>query len=368
MRPIYHLIQRALIFPFYQQHAGLFFFIFYVMFGLVESSQLINYHQSLIYGMLSSTLFLLIVLAIWLLYFLKCYIFVRQKCEAPQYHFISELAKLSKGKTFLFFAFLYLVIFIPILLYTIAILIGAMKSGFYLPVVIILLFQASGLLLCSWASSEQIHKRHLPNRFTIPSFNIPLNRPLALFYISHLTKHQKVGILLSKLFSIVSIYIVIQAMDIKDDLRIPALVLLFGLIAHAFLIFDMKRFEDERLTWMRALPCSTLYLYLNYLLVFTLILIPEMLLLAGSIGNKITLLNWVELYAFGIGFLAFIYIRLFKFVENTDHYMQFMLWVFLGTFLLIVCNLVPFLVLISSIGSFYVFHKRYYLYESQARV
>lgn len=367
MRPIYHLIQRTLIFPFYQQHAGLFFFVFYVMFGLVESSQLLNYHQSLIYGMLSSTLFLLIVLVIWLFYFLKCFIFVRQKCEAPQYHFIYEFAKLSKGKTFLFFALLYLFIFMPVLVYTVAILIVAMKSGFFLPAIIILLFQGSSLLLCSWASSEQIHKRHLPNRFSIPTYNVPLNRSLALFYISHLSKNQKVGILLSKFFSILSIYIVLQAMDTHEDIRIPAIVLLFGLVAHAFLIFDMKRFEDERLTWMRALPYSTLSLYLNYLLIFTLILIPEMLLLASSIGNKITLLNWVELYAFGIGFLAFIYIRLFKFIENTDLYMQFMLWVFLGTFFLIVCNLVPFLIFLSGIGSFFIFRKRYYCYESQVR-
>jgi hypothetical protein len=367
MRPIYHLIQRTLAFPFYQQHAGLLFFIFYVMFGLVESSQLLNYHQSLIYGILNSIQFLVIVLTIWLLYFLKCYIFVRQKCEAPDYHFINELSSLSKGKTFLLFAFLYLIIFLPVLIYTIAILTVAIKSGLYLPATTILLFQTSSLIICSWASSQQIHKRHLPGRFTIPSLKVSFNRPLFLFYISHLFKNQKIGILLSKLFSIVSIYIVLQAMDVHEDIRIPALVLLFGLIAHAFLIFDMKRFEDERLTWMRALPYSTFSLILNYLLVFTLILTPEMMLLAGSIGNKITLLNWVELYAFGIGFLAFIYIRLFKFVGNTDLYMQFILWVFLGTFFLIVCNLVPFLALLSSLGSFFIFRKRYYRYESQVR-
>jgi hypothetical protein len=368
MRPIYHLIQRALAFPFYRQHAGLFLFIFFIMFGLVESSQLLNYHQSLIYGMLSSTVFLLIVLFIWLLYFIKCFIFVTQKCEAPDYHFIHELASLPPSKLLQYFVILYVMIFMPVAIYTIVILIMAMKSGFYTQAIIIVVFQACGLLLCSWTSSQQIHKRHLPNLFSIPAFNIPFNRPLALFYISHLTKHQKVGILLSKLFSVLSIYIVLQAMDLREDVRIPAIVLLFGLTAHGFLIFDMKRFEDERLPWMRALPYSTLSLYLNYLLVFTLILTPEMMLLAGSIGNKITLLNWVELYAFGVGFLAFIYVRLFKFMENTEVYMQFMLWVFLGTFFLIVCKLVPFLVLVLSIGSFFAFHKRYYLYESQARV
>jgi hypothetical protein len=365
MRPIHQVIQRALVVPFYQQHAGLFFFVFYVMFGLVESSQLINYHQSLIYGMLSSTLFLLIVLFIWLLYFLKCFILIRQKCEAPQYHFIHELASLPPSSLLYHFIILYIMIFMPVMLYSIIIVAIALKTGFYTSAIIILLFQASSLLLCSWASAQQIQQRHLPSRFTIPSFKVPFNRPLFLFYISHLSKNQKVGILLSKIFSILSIYIVLQAMDVHEDVRIPALVLLFGLIGHGFLIYDMKRFEDERLHWMRALPYSTISLYINYLLVFTLILAPEMMLLAGSIGNKVTLLNWVELYAFGIGFLAFIYIRLFKFVGNTDLYMQFMLWVFLGTFFLIVCNIVLILALVSSLGSFFIFRKRYYRYESQ---
>jgi hypothetical protein len=367
MRPVYQMIQRALVVPFYQQHSGLFFFVFYVMFGLVESSQLINYHQSLIYGMLTSTLFLLIVLFIWLLYFLKCFIFIRQKCEAPQCHFIHELASLPPSTLLYHFIILYVIIFIPVIIYSIIILAIALKAGFYLSAIIILLFQASSLLLCSWASAEQIQKRHLPSRLTIPSLKVPFNRPLSLFYISHLSKNQKVGILLSKLFSILSIYIVLQAMDVREDVRIPALVLLFGLIAHGFLIYDMKRFEDDRLQWMRVLPYSTISLYMNYLLVFTLILAPEMMMFASTIGNKITLLNWVELYAFGIGFLAFIYVRLFKFMENTEVYMQFLLWVFLGTFFLIVCNVVLLLALTSSIGSFFILRERYYHYESQVR-
>lgn len=368
MKPIYHLILKTLVFPFYQQHAGLFFFVFFLMFGVVESSQLINYHESLIYGMLSSSLFLVIVLLIWLVYFLKCFVFVAQKCEAPDYHILNELSSLSQVKTFQIFLILFFLIFEPVIIYTLAILTLALKSGFYFPSAIIVLFQISSLILCSWISSQQIHKRHLPAHFTIPSFKIPFNRPLFLFYISHLSKNQKVGILLSKIFSILSIYIVLQAMDVNEDIRIPAIALLFGLLAHSFLVFDMKRFEDERLQWMRSLPYHTHFLYLNYLLVFSLILAPEMLLLAGSIGNKITLLDWIELYAFGIGFLVFIYARLFKFVKNTDLYMQFMLWVFLATFFLILCNLVSLLALAFCIGSFLIIKKRYYVYESNVLV
>ena len=68
MRAILHLMIRALVLPFYKNHAGLLFFVFFLMFGIVESTQLAFYHQSLIYGMLSSGIILLVVLMIWLLY------------------------------------------------------------------------------------------------------------------------------------------------------------------------------------------------------------------------------------------------------------------------------------------------------------
>jgi len=47
---------------FYERHAGLLFFVFYVMFGMVESGQLVSYHLGLIYGAIGAPVFLALVL------------------------------------------------------------------------------------------------------------------------------------------------------------------------------------------------------------------------------------------------------------------------------------------------------------------
>ena len=65
------ILVQVIVQKFYERNVGLFFFIFYLMFGIVESTQIITYHLSLIYGVLSSSVFLLMVCGVWVLYSLK---------------------------------------------------------------------------------------------------------------------------------------------------------------------------------------------------------------------------------------------------------------------------------------------------------
>ncbi len=62
MKAILHMMIKALVVPFYKDHAGMLIFVFFLMFGVVEASQVVNYHLALIHAMLSSGIFLLIVL------------------------------------------------------------------------------------------------------------------------------------------------------------------------------------------------------------------------------------------------------------------------------------------------------------------
>jgi hypothetical protein len=54
--------------PFYQRHAGLFLFIFILMFGVVHGQELWFYHLALINAMLGSPVFMGVVSLVWLLY------------------------------------------------------------------------------------------------------------------------------------------------------------------------------------------------------------------------------------------------------------------------------------------------------------
>jgi len=73
------ILVRSLVKPFYRQHAGLFTFLFIVLFGAVgrvDGAGLFDYHFSLIRSLLNNPFIFLMVLSLWLLYAKKCEQFV----------------------------------------------------------------------------------------------------------------------------------------------------------------------------------------------------------------------------------------------------------------------------------------------------
>ncbi len=366
MKSVHTMLYRSLALPFYTKHLGMFFVIFFLMFGVVESSQVISYHVSLIYGMFNSIVFFMAVMLAWTLYQLKCLHFILTTSEQSEYSFLRELATLSLRQTFIAFLALQFTLFLPVMVYTLFILAIAAKEGFSVHAVIIIAYQVLLCGLSAWIAVRRAHQHHVATAFKIPTLTVPFNRVLPFFYISHLLRQQKMGALISKLLSIAILYMVLQVMDILDDVRIPLLTLLFALVAHSSLVFELKRFEDIYLHWSRSLPKSIVSQFLNYLLVYFILLLPEMILLSGSVGRKIALVNWMMIYTFGVSFLTFLHIQLFKQKQNMESYTQFLLWFFLLVFFLILCKLGFALSVVLMAGAYVLLQKRFYQYEPTA--
>ena len=277
--------------------------------------------------------------------------------------FLTHLATLSRSQTYSVFLFLQLTILLPVVIYSIIILAVAIKSGFYYHTLSIFIYQVSLWLFSSWVITRNIHQKHIGRFIKLPSLQIPIDRALPFFYTSHLLKQQKVGVLISKLFSIAIIYVVLQTMDPFDDVRIALLAFLFGLTSHSFLVFELKRFENEHLHWLRTLPLSLYFRFLCYLAIYSIIILPEMMLWTSSIGRKISFSNWLLLYSFAISFLVFLHVRLFKSGQTMDTYTQFLLWLFLVCFFLILCKLAFLLPGLLVFISFLLFQNRFFRYE-----
>ncbi|MDZ7646430.1 MAG: hypothetical protein U5K54_04210 [Cytophagales bacterium] len=118
MRDILHMMIKVLVIPFYKNHAGLLFFVFFLMFGIVESTQIVLYHTSLIYGMLSSGMFLVVVFVIWLLYQLKSLHFLLKISGSESHAFLNELALLPTAQSYLYFLLISFMTSLPVFLYT----------------------------------------------------------------------------------------------------------------------------------------------------------------------------------------------------------------------------------------------------------
>src|ERR1700730_5977805 len=92
------LLIKTIVKPFYRQHAGLFVFLFTIMFGVVsviDGAKFTDYHFFLIQGMMRNAFFFLLVLLLWFLYTKKSEQFVINILMRPDYSFLNTLSLLD---------------------------------------------------------------------------------------------------------------------------------------------------------------------------------------------------------------------------------------------------------------------------------
>lgn len=363
MKAIIHLMIKSLVVPFYKNHAGILFFVFFIMFGVVESTQIVLYHESLIYGMLSSNIFLLIVLIIWLLYQLKSLHFLIKTCNTEAYLFLNHVSILPGWKSFSYFLLISFLTFEPVFIYTLAIYAIGIKNKLYESLTLVFFFQLALWLMNAWVLSYSIRSRHVASRFTLPELTLPLQQTKVGIYLGYLFKEEKSALLLSKVFSIFLIYFVKETLEPGDDFRILGITWLFALLSHTYLVNKIKVFEDQSLNWTRSLPISPSQTFVTYFLLYALLLIPELLLLTGSIGKGLSIIHLFLLPFFSSAFLIAIHSYLFKPLRNPDKFVSFLFWLFIACFILILSSMIWITSVVLLMISFITFNTWVYLYE-----
>lgn len=363
MNAILNLMIKTLVIPFYKNHAGLLFFVFFLMFGIVESTQIVFYHQSLIYGMLSSGIFLLIVLTMWLLYQLKTLHFLLKTSGEDAYLFLHHLAELPSFQSFWYFLTISFLTFLPVFVYTIAIYVIGIQNQFYASIAIVFVFQFALWLFNAAVLNFTIRNQHISSHFSLPSLKLPYQRTQIGIYAGYLFKEEKFAVILSKLFSVILIYLVKETLETGDDFRIIAITWLFALLSHTYLINKLKVFEDQLLSWIRSFPISSTQTFITYFFVYALLMIPELLLLTGSIGKGLSLIQFSLLPLFSSTFFTAIHCYLFKPNRDPDKYVSYIFWFFIICFLMVLSKLIWITIITLLLISFLLFRRVFYQYE-----
>jgi hypothetical protein len=93
---IIRILQKVIVNYFYDIHAGLFLFFFFVLFGLPNAP--LPFHVSIINGIVQSRLFLFIVIGVWALYNLKCIVYTLKQLEQSKQNFLHWLNALPADR------------------------------------------------------------------------------------------------------------------------------------------------------------------------------------------------------------------------------------------------------------------------------
>lgn len=280
------LLIKSLVLPFYKENTGVFFFVFVIMFGvvnMVDGAGIFEYHYSLARGMVGYSHFMLQVLAIWGLYLRKGVSFVTGLLQRPAYGFLHILRTISPVKQWLLWLGVSAVLFLPVLLYLVWVVYVGIGQGLIVNTVIAL---AVAVAMCLAAAGRLVYYlNHLCGGSVVVRRMgwwqcIRLSYPAIL--LLQVVQAQKVLWAGIKLYSCGVLYLVARNNNTEVyDLSFPFLFFNFGVLVNGMVVYRIRELEETALQFYRSLPVSLLLRWLGYAGLYAILMLPELVTVAA---------------------------------------------------------------------------------------
>ncbi|RKR83627.1 hypothetical protein BDD43_3838 [Mucilaginibacter gracilis] len=357
--PLAKILLKIFSNGFYKAHGGMFAFALFVMFGMVEPSQLLNYHKTLMLAFISSWLMMGLVFLFWLLYAVKCWHFVAGHIFAlnQQFLFYSSTSY-QKTRQFAAWFILQAALSTPILVYAfIAVGVGV-KNHFYLGALAVLGYCMALNAIGAWFYMRLINKLiDGSTQSVILKLTKSWKKPYFSLYVYHILDKLKVKYLVTKALSYLIITgVFLMFADVSHDLRVAGIALLAVAVSHSVLIFDERQFEETFLVFSRTLPYSRLKLFLSFLAVYLILLSPE----AVWLFVRFSPLMALGLLAFALSLTLLFHSLLYKFGLDMEKYITWVLALFIVLFWVVMFRLIWGLVCVNLLAAYVVFFRNYY--------
>lgn len=361
-QPLTKVLIKVFARGFYQVHAAILLFVFFIMVGAVPGNMLIPYHKSLMLGMASNPIMLLLVTGVWLLYIFKSWHYVAGQIFAPdkQFLFYSSTA-LSRQQQRKSWQQAQIVILLPVVIYALLAVAVGVAHHYYLLPLLILVFLAV-MIWCSAVLYTRVVNRLVDgsNQSLLLKLSHKWRKPYFSLYIYHIFDSKKVPYCITKGLSwlIISGVFYLFA-DVKTDTRVAGIAILAVITAHVILIFEARRFEEIRLGFSRNLPYSRFRLFLNFVGLYLFLLLPESVWLFSRFQPVMAL----QLLLAGLSVAMLFHSLLYWFGLNMDKYLQWILGLFIVLFWIIMFHLLSLMIPLSLITAYLFFYNNYYRYE-----
>lgn len=362
-----NVLRRVLANYFYKANAALFTFAFFVLFGLPYSP--LAFHLSIIKGIIASYQFLIVVLCIWFLYSLKCTDYIIKHIRDERQSFLFCLNCMSPLGLFLHMLYVQVLVYLPVLLYAAVVTVIAFMKHKFLFAIIIISCNLAITALAAFTYVYAIQRKRLINiSLALPVSDLNFTTPFFLIPLYFLWLHRKQMLLITKTFSLFVLNLFIGLYQPEQyDIRPLQLCLLLIAASHSAIIFQVRSFEEERLTFYRILPVGTFARFLKNLLMFTVLLVPELLLILKGLHTHFLLHDYPQLLLLPVSLLSMFYTVLLIEETGMDQLTRIVFGIMAGCFFIILYNPGIYLpTAILAIG-FALFNSYYFQHEKKHR-
>jgi hypothetical protein len=181
------------------------------------------------------------------------------------------------------------------------------------------------------------------------------HKPYFSLFIYHIFDRVKLGYLLAQILSVLSI-IFASFLEVGQDIRLAAMVILLVVTAHSLIIYQNYRFEETYLSFSRNLPYSRLKRYINVLCVYLLLLLPEFIWLFSGFNLPTAIKSMFLGLSVAVLFHTMLYWRGLK----MNIYLRNVFLLFFVFFLTILFNGVDLLILLNFLLAVRLLYRHYY--------
>lgn len=327
------VIHKVWVGKFYEQNAGLLLFVFFVMFGLVDSNNLWQYHLGLVLGTLQSYPLMGIVVLVWAFYAFRSYYFLVMALRKPENAFLLELAKLKPLPRLLRIGYAQLLNHLPVYVYALFMAVIAIYENLWPGLLLVMVGLTALFVMTCFGINRLITSVHVPRlQVSIPWPQWKLPVPFVWYYLGWIKHQHTLAWFLTKLFSGLAIVLFLQIETGQYDHRPAALGLWLALTGHAVLIAELRKLEERYLIFLNALPLSTTFRFVQLWLTYAVLLIPEMIVLAF---NHLAMLDWFGLSALATTTLLFWHVHLYAPRWTMDKHLRRIIMTYLAGFMVI---------------------------------
>ncbi len=362
------ILIKSFVLPFYRENAGAFFFFITIMFlcvGPLNGAGVIEYHYSLMTAAFKSQVFTLLICAGWILFARKCSSFVIKKQSDPGYSFFHILTIVDARKRFGLCLQIQLLLFAPVLIYgSIFVITGAYQHYFITPVALTLCM----VLCCVIPAIRQMDQLNYLRKRRVISWH-PFNRASVLhsypfILLRFIFGSQKWVFVAIKIFTCGVLYGMALNNSPDDyDINFPFLFFNFGVMANGYIVYKLRVFEETYLLFYRNMPVSLIKRFLQYVIIYAILLIPEWIIIITLTPFHLTPHDaWnVGLSAFGV--LLFINSLYFLDDFSMKAYLRALLVVLCVEYFFVIADALSVLYPLLFITAALIFFTNYYSFE-----
>ncbi|MFC6101874.1 hypothetical protein [Olivibacter domesticus] len=362
------ILTKTFASSFFKAHAGFLFFLFatlisYCFFiktlGKVSPEEATFFNLAITLTILSTPIMTVIFFLACIIYTLKSWQYITLQLQSVQNEFLYySIAAASKSAQLKSWFIVQLRIFLPILIYAIYSVIVGIAYGYYLHSLFVIFFI---ILLTAASSWFYVHITNKLNHINNISVLIKLvknwRKPFFTLYTFYVFNQSKIVFLITKISSWLLIMGIFQVFsDLKNDIRVPFLIMLMVIITHTVLIYNEYRFNTNYLSFSYNFPIPKTTLFFGFTINYFLLLLPEIMWFFTHYSSLSAL--GITLWGFSLVMLlrSFLYrtgLKIKTFIKTI-----FILFFFLH--FVIMYQLVWTILPISLVLSYVTFSRNYY--------